>query len=67
MAKVNITAYRWAKGWELCSGDDCPAQVRHLSEAGRQVIDYPNTVEPETDHSNWEINIDPDLSGLDRR
>ena len=52
MTKVNITAYRWAKGWELCSGDDCPAQVRHLSEAGRQVIDYPATVEPETDHSN---------------
>ena len=49
---VTITARRWSGGWELWSKDDCWTQVARLDRARQQVVDYLDTVDEDTDHSD---------------
>lgn len=61
---LNVIATRWARGWELEIGEHEHTQVRRLTKAHQQAIDYLDTVHPEVDHSGWEINIIPSIEGL---
>lgn len=63
MTKLIVTAQRWDSklggGWELLDGDHAMTQVRRLSDARQQVIDYLDTVEPDVAHADWDIIIIP--------
>lgn len=63
MTKLIITAQRWDSklggGWELLDGDHAMTQVRRLSDARQQVIDYLDTVDPDVAHVDWDIIIIP--------
>lgn len=61
MSTVNVTFERWAHGWELTiEGEgDVSTQCAALSGAGRQVRDYLDTIDPEVDHSDWEVVLTP--------
>ena len=54
MTSVIVTAQRWESklggGWELLNGDHAMTQVRRLSDARQQVIDYLDTIDPDVDH-----------------
>lgn len=63
---VTVTARRWSGGWELWSGDDCWTQVARLDRARQQVVDYLDTVDEDTDHSDWTIIVIPEVASLDR-
>ncbi|MCI1641632.1 MAG: antitoxin HicB [Actinomyces sp.] len=62
---IRITAKRWAGGWELWNGDDVWTQVDVLSRARQQVVDYLDTVEDGIEHSGWDIEITPEVDGVD--
>lgn len=63
MTKLIVTARRWDSklggGWELLDGDHAMTQVRRLSDARQQVIDYLDTVDPDVAHADWDIIIIP--------
>ena len=63
MTKLIVTAQRWDRklggGWELLDGDHAMTQVRRLSDARPQVIDYLDTVDPVVAHVDWDIIIIP--------
>ena len=63
MTKLIVTAQRWDSklggGWELLDGDHAMTQVRRLSDARQQVIDYLDTVDPDVAHIDWDIIIIP--------
>ena len=63
MTKLIVTAQRWDSklggGWELQDGDHAMTQVRRLSDARQQVIDYLDTVDPDVAHVDWDIIIIP--------
>ena len=63
MTKLIVTAQRWDSklggGWELLDGDHAMTQVRGLSDARQQVIDYLDTVDPDVAHVDWDIIIIP--------
>lgn len=61
MNTINVTARRWAGGWELEIDENNITQVRNLAHAHQQVTDYLDTIDPDTDHGEWQINIVPDL------
>lgn len=61
MTSIAVTARRWEHGWELILGEDDATQVRTLDKATQQVRDYLDTLHPETDHSEWDVEITPDL------
>ena len=63
---VTVTARRWSGGWELWDGDDCWTQVARLDRARQQVVDYLDTVDEDTDHSDWTITVIPEVASLDR-
>mgnify|MGYP000023591552 FL=1 len=63
---VTVTARRWSGGWELWSGDGCWTQVARLDRARQQVVDYLDTVDEDTDHSDWTITVIPEVASLDR-
>ena len=63
---VTVTARRWSGGWELWNGDDCWTQVARLDRARQQVVDYLDTVDEDTDHSDWTITVIPEVASLDR-
>ena len=63
MNAVTITARPWKRGWELWNGDDVWTQVKRLRNARQQVIDYLDSVEEGVDHSDWVIDIVPELDG----
>lgn len=67
MSTINVTARQWSGGWELEIDEDNITQVRTLANATDQVIDYLDTVNPDVDHSSWEIRIIPDLGELTER
>ena len=67
MTRINVTARRWEHGWELLFGEDDATQVRTLDKAVQQVRDYLDTLDPETDHSDWEIAVTADLGSLSDR
>ena len=64
MTTLTVTANRWSGGWELEIDDDHHTQVRTLSHAQQQVIDYLDTVDEDTDHSSWQIDVVPDITSL---
>ncbi|WP_170957807.1 hypothetical protein [Brachybacterium timonense] len=53
MNSVTVHATRW----ELTLGDDVVTQAHDLAEAGQQVRDYLDTVDPSTDHSLWVVSV----------
>ena len=64
MTELTITAKRWAHGWELWKGEECWTQVASLPAAVQQVRDYLDTVEPDTDHTDWVVHVVPELGAL---
>lgn len=64
MKTINVTASRWRGGWELEISPTDHTQVRHLSKARQQVLDYLNTMYEDEDHTDWNINIIPDIAEL---
>ena len=62
MTTLTVTANRWSGGWELEIDDDHHTQVRTLSHAQQQVIDYLDTVDEDTDHSDWTITVIPETA-----
>lgn len=67
MSTIAATARRWEHGWELYFGDDEVTQVRTLDKAAQQVIDYLDTIDPDTDHSGWAVNVTPELGEITKR
>lgn len=65
MSKYRATAVHWKGGWELHVEGEGVTQVRTLDHAVDQVRDYLETVH-ERDFSGAEIEIIPDLGGLER-
>lgn len=64
MSTINVAARQWSGGWELEIDEDNITQVRTLANAREQVIDYLDTVDPDVDHSEWDIHIVPELGPL---
>lgn len=64
--QVTVTAHKWRGGWELHHGDDCWTQVTDLRNARQQVVDYLDTVNENVDHSNWSIEVIPEIGDLAR-
>jgi DNA-directed RNA polymerase specialized sigma24 family protein len=61
---IEVTARRWARGWELWIDGNAATQVHTLERAVEQTRDYLDTVEPDVDHSRWEITVTPELGEL---
>ena len=61
---ITVTARRWAHGWELTIDDNNTTQVRALNKAVQQVRDYLDTHDENTDHSEWNITVVPDIPRL---
>lgn len=64
---ITTTAHRWEHGWELWLDGEPATQVTTLDQAAEQVRDYLDTIRPETDHSEWEVAVVPDLGDLGNR
>lgn len=64
MTTITVTASRWSGGWELEISPTDHTQVRHLSNAHQQVIDYLDTMYDDVDHTDWTINIVPEIGEL---
>lgn len=64
MNAITVTASRWQHGWELEVSEDQHTQVATLDKARQQVVDYLDTVDPDVDHSGWEIIITPEIGPL---
>ncbi|MDR1188922.1 MAG: hypothetical protein LBK95_15990 [Bifidobacteriaceae bacterium] len=64
MRAITVAANRWELGWELEVDGFGATQVRTLSAAERQVRDFLDTVDPETDHAGWAIEISPELGDV---
>jgi DNA-directed RNA polymerase specialized sigma24 family protein len=62
--QVTVTATRWKFGWELELDRGGVTQVRALGRAAQQVRDYLDTVDPDADHSDWVINVVPEIGPL---
>ncbi|KQQ22110.1 hypothetical protein ASF48_02490 [Rathayibacter sp. Leaf299] len=62
---VTVTAHRWVHGWELRIDGETATQVDLLDRAAQQVRDYLDTVEPGTDHRRWEVEIVPEIGGIE--
>lgn len=58
MNTVTVTCTRWDGGWELEIDEDNITQVRTLAKAPAQVRDYLDTVDPDIDHSNWNVSLE---------
>ena len=63
---VTVTATRWSGGWELEIDENHHTQVARLDRARQQVVDYLDTVDEDTDHSDWTITVIPEVASLDR-
>lgn len=61
MTIVKATARKWSGGWEIWLDNDNLTSVRHLRNATQQVRDYLDTIEPEVDHSDVELDLDLDI------
>ena len=55
--RVVVQARAWAGGWELILDDEQATQVSELDFAEQQVRDFLDTVEPELDHSDVDVEI----------
>ena len=65
MTHIRVTASRWSGGWELEISDDQHTQVATLAQARQQVVDFLDTVDESVDHSDWVIDVVPEIEGLD--
>ena len=54
---VTVSATMWKFGWELEIDQSHHIQVRSLANAVREVRDYLDTIDPDVDHSGWEITV----------
>ena len=70
MTSIIVTAQRWESklggGWELLNGGHAMTQVRRLSDARQQVIDYLDTIDPDVSHEDWDITIIPAAAAQSR-
>ncbi|MCL2489982.1 MAG: antitoxin HicB [Propionibacteriaceae bacterium] len=66
MDRVTVNARWWKVGWSLELVGGGATQVRTLDRAVQQVIDYLDTVDESTDHSDWEIDVVPLLGSMSR-
>lgn len=66
MSTYNVTAKRWAKGWELHIEDEGVTQVRTLDHAEAQVRDYLATMH-DRDFGDAEVRVAPELGPLTER
>ena len=64
MTMVKATARKWTGGWEIWLDDDNLTSVRHLRNVTQQVRDYLDTVEPDVDHSDVELDLDLDIGAM---
>ncbi len=64
MNEINVKASRWSRGWELEIDRDHHTQVATLNRARQQVVDYLDSTWEDIDHSEWVINIVPEVDGL---
>lgn len=64
MSTVNVIARQWSGGWELEIDKGNITQVRTLAKAPDQVIDYLDTMNPDINHSSWDIRVVPELGDL---
>jgi DNA-directed RNA polymerase specialized sigma24 family protein len=64
MTKMNVLASRWSGGWELEIDEDHHTQVATLAKARQQVVDYLDTIDEATDHSDWDIRIVPQIEAI---
>lgn len=64
MNTVNVTARKWSGGWELEIDADNITQARVLTNAEQQVKDYLDTIDSNTSHDWWTINIVPIIGEL---
>lgn len=69
MSTVTARATRWEHGWELTleGEDEVSTQVSTLAKARQQVRDYLDTIDPDTDHSAWEVVVTPESDALAAR
>lgn len=65
--KITAGARRWDRGWELLLDGEVVSQAAALDKAEQQIRDYLDTVDPEVDHSDWAVVIEPDLGALGSR
>ena len=59
---ITVTATRWSGGWELEIDEAHHIQVARLDCARQQVVDYLDTVNEDTDHSDWTITVIPETA-----
>lgn len=55
--RVVVQARAWSGGWELVLDDGQATQVSELDFAEQQVRDFLDTLEPELDHSDVDVEI----------
>lgn len=67
MSTITATVTRWERGWELAIDGEVVTQVGTLTRARQQLRDYLDTIEPEIDHSTWEIVLAPAQDSLAQR
>jgi len=67
MTTITATATRWEHGWELAIDGDVVTQSRTLAASRQQIRDYLDTIEPETDHSDWTVILAPESDDLAKR
>lgn len=61
---VEIVAKRWRGGWELSHDGETWTQVATLERAVEQVRDYLDTIEPDVEHADWQIDVRPEIGEL---
>ncbi len=61
---ITATAHKWVQGWELYLDGEPATQVATLDKAEQQIRDYLDTVDPGTDHSDWNVTIVPEIGAL---
>jgi hypothetical protein len=61
---ITVTAYKWDQGWELHLEGEPVTQVVTLDKADQQILEYLDTVDPDTDHRGWKVTVIPMIGAL---
>jgi len=64
--RYTVHAIKWDGGWELHIDGEGVTQVRTLDRARQQVADYLETMHDGLDAGDVEIEVIPDLEGLEK-
>ncbi|MDK7186220.1 MAG: hypothetical protein QP744_02365 [Winkia sp. UMB750A] len=64
--RVSVQASRFSGGWELDLGSGRFTQAPTLAKARNEIIDYLDVWEEGVDHSDWDIQIIPNVAGAER-